>query len=133
MPQEKIPFMSEITGDLPLDDDTPAGYQWHPVCAVQDADDEEPYFGSAAGRDVMVVRQGARIAVFDDRCPHLGSSMVGATVEAGQVECPLHGACFDASSGTVLDGPTTEDLVCHPVRIVNDRVEVALPHLDEPA
>ncbi|MEE2856976.1 MAG: Rieske (2Fe-2S) protein [Planctomycetota bacterium] len=125
--------MSEVTGDLPLHDDAPDGCQWHPVCTVQDADDEEPYFGSAGGRDVMVVRQGARIAIFDDRCPHLGSSMMGATVEDGQIECPLHGACFDASSGTVLDGPTTEDLVSHPVRIVNDGVEVALSHRDEPA
>ena len=79
----------------------------------------------------MAVRQGARISVFDDRCPHLGASMIGATVFDGQVECPLHGACFDASSGSVLDGPTTQDLACHPMRVSDAaQVEVGLPRPD---
>ncbi|MGE4619900.1 MAG: Rieske 2Fe-2S domain-containing protein [Planctomycetota bacterium] len=116
--------------DLPGIGETPEGVQWHPVCSVKDVDEEEPYFAAAAGRDLMVVRQGARITAFDDRCPHIGSSMMGATVEDGQVECPLHGACFDSSNGAVLDGPTTQDLVCHPVRIVEDQVEVALSVTD---
>lgn len=124
---ERILIMMADTPDLPGASDTPEGMNWYPVCAVKDIDEEEPFFGAAAGRELMVVRQGARITAFDDRCPHIGASMVGATVEDGQVECPLHGACFDSSNGAVLDGPTTDDLVCHSVRIVEDRVEVALP------
>ena len=119
--------MANETPDLPGTCEAPEGMNWHPVCSVKDVDEEEPYFAAAVGRELMVVRQGVRITVFDDRCPHIGSSMVGATIEDGQVECPLHGACFDSSNGAVLDGPTTEDLVCHSVRIVEDRVEVALP------
>lgn len=127
MTQVRILIMTAETPDLPGIGEAPEGMQWHPVCKVQDVDEEEPYFSAAAGRDLMVIRQGVRITAFDDRCPHIGSSMVGATIEDGQVECPLHGACFDSSNGAVLDGPTTEDLVCHSVRIVEDQVEVALP------
>ena len=118
--------MNDATGDLPLDPST-LDLEWHRVCSVREIEDEEPFFDKVGGRSLMVVRQGARIAVFDDRCPHLGASMMGAMVEDGQVECPLHGASFDASSGTVLDGPTTEDLVCHPTQIVDSQVEVGLP------
>ncbi|MEC9476908.1 MAG: Rieske 2Fe-2S domain-containing protein [Planctomycetota bacterium] len=125
--------MPNETPDLPGSYPAPEGLIWHPVCSVKDVDEEEPYFTAAAGKELMVVRQGVRITVFDDRCPHIGSSMVGATVEDGQVECPLHGACFDSSNGAVLDGPTTDDLVCHAVRIVEDRVEVALPGQSSPS
>ena len=104
MPLATIPSMSDATGDLPLD---PAAeeLEWYRVCSVAEIEDEEPFFDTVGGRSLMAVRQGARIAVFDDRCPHLGASMIGATVVDGQIECPLHGACFDAGSGSVLDGP----------------------------
>lgn len=130
MTQGRILTLPAETPDLPGTHEAPQGTRWHPVCSVKDVDEEEPFFGAAEGRELMIIRQGARITVFDDHCPHVGSSMVGAVVEDGQVECPLHGACFDTSSGAVLDGPTTEDLVCHPVRIVADQVEVALPPAD---
>ena len=118
--------MSDATGDLPLDP-VAEDLEWYRVCSVGEIEEEKPFFDTVGGRSLMAVRQGARIAVFDDRCPHLGASMIGATVFDGQVECPLHGACFDASSGSVLDGPTTQDLVCHPMRVSDSaQVEVGL-------
>ena len=118
--------MSNETGDLPLGD-CPEGLNWFPLCKPGQVPDESPIFTSAGGVDLMIVRQGARITVFNDRCPHIGASMMGARVEDGCIECPLHGASFDASSGTVLDGPTTQDLVCHPMRIRSDLIEVGFP------
>ena len=130
MAPERTHILPAENPDLPGTHEAPQGSQWYPVCSVEAVDEEEPFFTAADGRDLMVIRQGARFTVFDDCCPHTHASMVGAVVEDGQVECPLHGACFDSSSGAVLDGPTTEDLVCHPVRIVADQVEAALPTSD---
>ena len=130
MTQERTLILPTENRDLPGTHEAPQGSQWFPVCRVDDVEEEEPFFTAVDGLELMVIRQGVRITVFDDCCPHTHASMVGAVVEDGQVECPLHGACFDSSNGAVLDGPTTEDLVCHPVRIVADQVETALPTSD---
>lgn len=104
----------------------PTEEDWHDLCALNDIDEEEPHFVNAGGRELMVVRVGDEVSVFTDSCPHIGASMVGAVVEDGHVECPLHGACFDARSGEVSDGPTDQNLQCHPSRLDGERVYVRL-------
>jgi 3-phenylpropionate/trans-cinnamate dioxygenase ferredoxin subunit len=46
---------------------------------------------------------------------------------AGQITCPLHGACFDLRTGTALSGPAVAPLRRFEARIEGDRVEVRLP------
>jgi len=61
----------------------------------------------AAARPLCVVRTAKDEAVvFDDSCPHAGSSLSGGHVENGCLVCPLHqwpfriadGVCADASA-----------------------------------
>ncbi len=101
-----------------------AGDEWIDLCALAEVDEEEPFFTQGGGRELMVTRVGDNISVFTDSCPHIGASMMGAMVEDGHVECPLHGACFDARTGKVTDGPTDQNLQCHESRIDGDRVFV---------
>ena len=99
---------------------------WIDLCATAEVDEEEPFFTQGGGRELMVTRVGEAFSVFTDSCPHIGASMMGAMVEDGHVECPLHGACFDARTGEVSDGPTDKNLQCHDSRIEGDRIFVKL-------
>ncbi|MDG1455421.1 MAG: Rieske (2Fe-2S) protein, partial [Planctomycetota bacterium] len=100
--------------------------EWHDLCPLAEVEEEEPFFAHVAGKELMVVKAGDDVSVFTDSCPHIGASMVGATVEDGHIECPLHGACFDALSGEVSDGPTNQNLERHSARVDGDRVFVCL-------
>jgi nitrite reductase/ring-hydroxylating ferredoxin subunit len=48
------------------------------------------------------------IKIFTARCPHQGNIL--NLVRLGEINCDLHGAKFDSSTGKVLDGPTIQNL-----------------------
>ena len=52
-------------------------------------------------------------------------------IEEGQIECPLHGACFDIKTGKALTAPATVDLDSYPIRIDGDQILVGLPKKDD--
>lgn len=58
----------------------------------------------AAGRPLCVVRTSETEAiVFDDACPHAGSSLSGGHVEDGCLICPLHQWPFRVADGVCAD------------------------------
>lgn len=69
-------------------------------------------FGS--GRDTMfIVRQGAQVHAWHDRCPHEGATPMPFKRHAylnkrrSRIVCYAHGAQFDIESGLCLLGPCT--------------------------
>ncbi len=60
--------------------------------------------------DVFVVRRGAAVYAYLDRCPHAGTPLAWAEHEyldedGEQLVCATHGARFDIASGACLGGP----------------------------
>lgn len=82
--------------------------------------------GITLDQGVVLVREGAALAAFSARCPHLGCRI--NRVEAGVLVCPCHGSRFDAG-GRRLAGPAVAGLV--PLAVVETgvegRIEVVLP------
>lgn len=59
---------------------------------------------------VAAYRSGdGRLHTFNARCPHLGC-VVRWSSEEKSWDCPCHGSRFDAASGAILNGPTSEPL-----------------------
>nr|WP_295382392.1 FAD-dependent oxidoreductase [Pseudoxanthomonas sp.] len=54
-----------------------------------------------------------RLHTFNARCPHLGC-VVRWSSEEKSWDCPCHGSRFDAASGAILNGPTSEPLAEFP-------------------
>ena len=52
--------------------------------------------------------------------------MVGALVETGVIECPLHGAQFDIATGKCQTEIGGRDLSCFAVRIQDGRVSIRI-------
>lgn len=65
----------------------------------------------SARREVLVVRQGARVTAFVDACPHafvpLGDGLTPLLdrYDPGLLVCSFHGARFDAGTGLCVSGP----------------------------
>ena len=88
--------------------------------------------GGALAVDV----EGVRLALFnidgtyyaiEDTCPHSGGPLSEGYVEGTQVECPLHGACFNLTDGSVLSPPADEDVASYRVEVEGNDIKVELP------
>ncbi|MCL4195901.1 MAG: Rieske 2Fe-2S domain-containing protein [Phycisphaerales bacterium] len=81
----------------------------------------------AAGRPLCVVRTSETEAiVFDDACPHAGSSLSGGHVEDGCLVCPLHQWPFRVADGVCADA-TSIAVRKHACRVRDGLVELADP------
>lgn len=100
---------------------------WVEAAAFADIPEDEGKLVRLNGRAIALFRQGEQVFALDDVCPHSKSaSLSQGYVEDGQVECPLHQACFDLRSGKVLSPPAEEDVQTFPVRIEGGVVFVGL-------
>lgn len=106
---------------------TDTEYEFHPVAKTADLEDGECIAVSVGRTDIGVYKLDGEFYALNDICTHAYAAMSDGYVENGQVECPLHGACFDIKTGKVLTAPASEDLDCYPVRIDGDQILVGLP------
>ena len=56
------------------------------------------------GVDIMLAKAGDKVYALADRCPHMGGSLSGGTLDGTTIKCPNHGAMFDIATGKNL-GP----------------------------
>lgn len=75
------------------------------------------------GESVCLVNVGGVIYALRDCCSHQEFPIsAGALMNDGTIECPLHGARFDARTGRVCLGPAVDDLARYAVRVERDTI-----------
>ena len=59
------------------------------------------------GVEVVVIREGDKLHVLREVCPHMGGPLSQATYcrKDGTLECPWHGYVFDVATGALRDNP----------------------------
>lgn len=78
---------------------------------------------SPDGEAVCLVNVGGAIYALQDCCTHQEFPIsAGAVMNDGTIECPLHGARFDARTGRVCLGPAVDDLARYAVRVEQDTI-----------
>lgn len=77
--------------------------------------------------DVLLVNVDGNIHACDDVCTHSYASLSEGDLSGTEVECPLHGALFNVTSGEVITPPATEALRIFQVRIEGDDILVGPP------
>ena len=81
----------------------------------------------AVGRkEIALYNLGGEFYATDDVCTHAYASMSDGYVEGDQIECPLHGACFEIKTGKALTPPANRDLATYPVKIEGDTILVGV-------
>lgn len=59
-----------------------------------------------AGRAIVIVRSANGVHAFDGTCTHAKFHFGTSRLVGGcEIECPIHGARFDAATGAVTKGP----------------------------
>ncbi len=74
---------------------------------------------------VAVFNENGKFYAFSNYCTHAGYELSSGFAAGGFVYCPLHGACFDLSTGEPVDGPAMDPLTIFDVRIEGDEVLVS--------
>lgn len=76
-------------------------------------------------RELIVAAKADGFHVYDATCPHSDFQLVPGRLPKGcLVECPMHGARFDAVTGAVVKGPSKDPLDPIESRIVDGTLEV---------
>jgi len=77
------------------------------------------------GERVLLSKQGAVVACFQNACAHLGLPLDDGEIANGVLTCPHHEFQYDLATGECLTAPEVK-LQAHAVRVVGRRVEVRL-------
>ncbi|MBV8740814.1 MAG: non-heme iron oxygenase ferredoxin subunit [Sinobacteraceae bacterium] len=78
------------------------------------------------GREIVLCHTKDGVFALENICSHAHARMCEGRLRATRIVCPLHGASFDIRDGRVLGPPATLPLQSFPVRVVENRIEVAV-------
>ena len=97
---------------------------WHKVGTVGDVEEDEPLGASVDGTEIGVFLVGGTYYAIENICPHAFAMLSDGFVEGDQVECPLHQAVFQISTGKCLKEPAEQDVATYPVKVEGDDILV---------
>jgi 3-phenylpropionate/trans-cinnamate dioxygenase ferredoxin subunit/naphthalene 1,2-dioxygenase system ferredoxin subunit len=66
---------------------------------------------------VLLAHVAGRFYALRDRCGHRNAPLSRGRLTGNIVECPLHFAQFDVTSGKLIDGPVSADVPTCEVRV----------------
>ena len=87
-----------------------ANIEFHAVATTAEVTEDEPKAVSIGRMDIGIYKLDGEFYAIDDICTHAYACMTDGYIDDGQIECPLHGACFDIKTGKALTAPATIDL-----------------------
>ncbi|MCY7401834.1 MAG: non-heme iron oxygenase ferredoxin subunit [Nocardioides sp.] len=99
---------------------------WVPAVALSEIPHEGAVRVELAGIALCLARSEGVVHALLDECSHGQVALSEGEVEAGLVECWLHGSCFDLATGAPTGPPATLPVPVYPIRIVDGVIEVAL-------
>lgn len=95
---------------------------WHPVLEEGKLGEGEIAQAEAAGESLALYKVGDKVYATQELCTHAYVSLVDGYLEGTIIECPVHQARFDITTGKVLDPPANSDLKTYKVKIENGMI-----------
>ncbi len=105
---------------------TDTSVQYHAVAKTGDIDEDEAMRVAVGRKEIALYNLGGEIYATDDICTHAYASMSDGYVEGDQIECPLHGACFEIKTGKPANPPVTVGIETYPVKIEGNTVLIGM-------
>jgi 3-phenylpropionate/trans-cinnamate dioxygenase ferredoxin component len=99
------------------------------VCGVGEVGDGRAKRFEVGGKSIVVYNCSGKLFANDGICTHALADLVEGSVDRVRclVECPLHGAEFDLSTGEAVSPPAAVALRTFPLRVEGADVLVGLP------
>jgi 3-phenylpropionate/trans-cinnamate dioxygenase ferredoxin component len=96
------------------------------VCTVGDVKEFRTTLYKVEGKNILLTKIGDGIYAFENKCSHADVPFGEKEVANGQIQCPMHGSCFDIKTGEPKQLPAVEPIKTYDVKIENDNVLVAI-------
>ena len=96
------------------------------VCTMSDLADDTALTVDVGDIPVCIVRSQGEVMALLDECSHAEVALSDGDVEAGTVECWLHGSRFDLATGVPTGLPANRPVPTYPVRVDGETVLVDL-------
>ena len=97
---------------------------WHRVARLSALRDGQPHAATIDDMAIALYRIGDAVHAVSDICTHEYVRLSGGTLAGCVIECPVHHARFDVTTGRCVARPATEDLPTYAVRIEDGIVMV---------
>jgi len=105
----------------------PEERQWHFAIAVDELEDDVATEVVLRGRRIAVCKFENNFYAFDNICTHEHACLSDGFMDGKTIECPLHQARFDVTTGAVLSLPATRPLERFDVSLRGDQIFICLP------
>ena len=76
------------------------------------------------GTDILVCNVEGEFFAVENRCTHAAVAMDHGDLEGDVLVCPIHGACFDVRTGSVVAPPARHPLRTFDVTLVGRLLEI---------
>jgi nitrite reductase/ring-hydroxylating ferredoxin subunit len=96
------------------------------ACALADLADDSAIAVEIDGVPVCIARSEGDVFAISEVCSHADVNLSDGEVEAGTVECWLHGSRFDLRTGRPTGLPANRPVPTYPVKIDGDDVYIAV-------
>ncbi|HEX7315066.1 MAG TPA: FAD-dependent oxidoreductase [Pyrinomonadaceae bacterium] len=102
-------------------------YKEFPLANTSDLGDGEMKEVSAGGTRILLARVGGEFHAVGATCPHYGAPLAEGALCGTRVVCPWHHACFDVTTGALVEPPALDSLPRYEVRVEEGRVLARVP------
>jgi 3-phenylpropionate/trans-cinnamate dioxygenase ferredoxin subunit len=75
--------------------------------------------------DILICHTDKGFFAVEDLCTHSMIPLCGGQIQGNYITCPLHGAVFDLTDGSVQSPPAFEDLKTFKLRVEGTSIEVS--------
>jgi 3-phenylpropionate/trans-cinnamate dioxygenase ferredoxin subunit len=95
---------------------------WTKVATVEELPTDGGLRVELAGLGIALFKVGSDVYAIGDRCSHAEASLSEGELFEDEVECPLHGAVFDVTTGEAKTLPATAPVPSYSVKVDGEDV-----------
>tara|TARA_B100000214_G_C23943996_1_gene617127 strand:- start:905 stop:1225 length:321 start_codon:yes stop_codon:yes gene_type:complete len=95
-----------------------------PVADVTDIALNQSVSVELEDKSILICNTENGVFAVEDRCTHADIPLCGGQIVGNFISCPVHGAVFDLSDGSVQAPPAFEDLETFEVKIDGTSISV---------
>ncbi len=97
------------------------------VAAAEDIKEKNFSTFEINGIGIVICRFRDEYFAIENQCSHAMEAFDNGRMRGYRIICPLHGGSFDIRDGSCTGAPAKKPIRSFPLRIVDGKIEVALP------
>ncbi len=97
------------------------------AAAVNDFENGDMKTINVDGNEILLCRIKDEFFALGAHCTHYGALLSNGVLSGDRIVCPLHHACFNAKTGSLIEPPAKDSLPKYHVNVENGKIFITLP------